>query len=117
MNKFRTHSLFYLDAHWETYWPLADELAIVFGECENPVVVLDDFDAGNGLDFDEYGGKRLDFEYVAHFVPVGYRFFVNTWSNRNKGLIFLFPGSVDYRCCFEGRSSYSEDKHGLWNKI
>lgn len=117
LNEIKSRSLFYLDAHWNAYWPLRDELAIVFSECENPVVVLDDFDVGNGLEFDTYGGKRLDFDYIADLVPPNYHFVVNSWSNRNKGLLFLFPGWVDYGCPFGERSNYDENRHGLWDKI
>ena len=113
----RHHSLFYLDAHWETYWPLRDELAIVTGECNQPVIVLDDFDAGHGLEFDTYGGQKLDYSYIADLVPAGYRFFINPSSNRNKGMIFLVPASASYGCPFTDRKHYCEKTHGLWNHI
>ncbi|MCE0498130.1 MAG: hypothetical protein LV481_09315 [Methylacidiphilales bacterium] len=111
-----SNSLFYLDAHWEDYWPLRDELAIVFGHCEKPVVVIDDFDAGNGLEFDSYNGKQLNFDHIADLIPKDYKFVINPWSNRNKGVIFLFPGTVPYGCLFSERERYSESVHGLWTK-
>lgn len=113
----REQSLFYLDAHWGEYWPLKDELAIIFSHCQNPVIIIDDFDAGNGLSYDEYQGRKLDLDYVAPSVPADCKFFVNPWSNRNRGMIFIFPGTADYGCRFSDRASYDEAKHGLWNQF
>lgn len=112
----RKHSLFFLDAHWGAYWPLRDEMEIIYSQCENPVIVIDDFDACNGLCFDQYGENKLDLDYVAKSVPPGYRFSLNPWSYRNRGVIFIFPGTVNYGCLFAERDRYSEEKHGLWGK-
>lgn len=113
----RTRSLFYLDAHWGAYWPLRDELAIVFGQCQNPVILIDDFDAGNGLFFDQYKDQKLGFTYIADHIPADYKFCLNPWSNRNRGMIFIFPPSADYGCRFGDRDRYDEAKHGLWGKL
>ncbi|MGA2684989.1 MAG: hypothetical protein ABSF51_08055 [Verrucomicrobiota bacterium] len=113
----REHSLFFLDAHWGEYWPLLDELAIIFANCRNPVIIIDDFDAGNGLDYDAYKGRKLDLDYVASSIPAGYKFFVNSWSYRNRGMVFIFPGAVEYGCLFHDRANYEDAKHGLWNKF
>jgi len=111
-----SHSVFYLDAHWKWHWPLRDELAIVFRGCVDPVVVIDDFDAGSGLEFEAYGGKYLNFDYIVDLLPPSYKFCVNTSSNRNKGLLFLFPGSAAYGCAVQERLAYSEKTHGLWEQ-
>ena len=113
----RTQSLFYLDSHWGAYWPLQDELKIVFGECEQPVFLIDDFNAGHGLYFDQYRGRKLDFNYLAQSIPGDYKFFINTWSHRNRGMIFIFPGSAPYGCRFDERDRYNEEAHGLWDKV
>lgn len=60
--------LFYLDAHWNSDLPLADEIEIIFGICESAIVLVDDFqvpdDAGYG--YDDYGlEKALIPDYVA----------------------------------------------------
>jgi hypothetical protein len=112
----RTGSLFFLDAHWGAYWPLLDEMAIIFKECEKPVIVIDDFDAGNGLCFDQYEDRKLDLNYIAGSVPPDYKFCLNPWSYRNRGIIFIFPSSAGYGCPFAERDRYSEEKHGLWGK-
>ncbi len=113
----RTGSLFFLDAHWGPYWPLRDELEIIFGQCNNPVVIIDDFDAGNGLCFDAYGDQKLNFDYIAGSIPGDYRFCLNPWSNRNCGMIFIFPASAGYGCPFAERAHYREEEHGLWDKL
>ena len=113
----REQSLFFLDAHWGEYWPLLDELAIIFSNCHKPVIIIDDFDAGNGLSCDEYQGRKLGFDYLASSIPADYKFFVNPQSNRNRGLIFIFPGTAGYGCQFGNRSRYDEAQHGLWNKF
>jgi hypothetical protein len=117
LSEIRSRSLFFLDAHWGPYWPLRDELQIIYSQCEKPVVVIDDFDAGNGLAFDAYGAQKLDFDHIAASVPADYKFCLNPRSNRNCGMIFLFPGTADYGCLFSERASYSESKHGLWDKL
>ena len=108
--------MFFLDAHWGAYWPLLDEMSIIFMSCEKPVIVIDDFDAGNGLCFDQYEDRKLDLNYIAESVPDDYKFCLNPWSYRNRGVIFIFPGSAPYGCSFAERDRYSEEKHGLWGK-
>jgi len=110
----RKQSMFFLDAHWGAYWPLQDEMAIIFKECEKPLIVIDDFDAGNGLCFDQYEDRKLDLNYIAPTMPADYKFCLNPWSYRNRGVIFMFPGSAPYGCTFAERARYSEEKHGLW---
>jgi hypothetical protein len=108
------NSLFLLDAHWWKTSPLSDELRLVFSNCRNPVIIIDDFDGGQGLGYDTINGRKLDFEYISEFVPASFRFFVNSSSNRNRGMIFLFPPMVDYGCDFSARTAYDSKKHSLW---
>jgi hypothetical protein len=117
LSEIRNQSLFFLDAHWGAYWPLRDELQIIYNQCEKPVVIIDDFDAGNGLCFDAYGAQKLDFEYLAGSIPPDYKFCLNPRSNRNCGMIFIFPPSANYGCVFRERDQYDEEKHGLWSKL
>ena len=56
-------TLFYLDAHWGTDLPLADELTQIGAVWSRAVVVIDDFEVpgDSGYGFDDYGpGARLD---------------------------------------------------------
>lgn len=116
LDHIKRDSLFFLDAHWMSDWPLRDELAIIFGQCKDPVVIIDDFDAGNGLGFDSWQGAKLDCSYIRDLVPPDYRFCLNTWSYRNRGVVFLFPGTANYGCKFKDWDLYSETEHGLWDK-
>lgn len=63
--------MFYLDAHRNLDLPLAEELDIVFANCDAAVVMIDDFrvpwDAAYG--YDDYGpGKVLNADYIAPAV-------------------------------------------------
>ena len=117
LNDIKKGSFFFLDAHWGPYWPLREELKIVFDNCENPVIAIDDFDAGNGLYYDAYADTKLNLEYIADSIPGDYKFFVNPRSNRNRGLIFIFPPSAPYGCAFKDRAKYNNDQHSLWDKL
>ncbi|MBS0652626.1 MAG: hypothetical protein JSR39_03775 [Verrucomicrobia bacterium] len=59
--------LFYLDAHWQEYWPLLDELeAISKTHKDNCIIVIDDFKVPTRPDigYDAYGEHECSFEYV-----------------------------------------------------
>ena len=59
--------LFYLDAHWNEYWPLLDELdAISKTHHHKCIVVVDDVKVPGRSDipFDAYKGHECSFEYV-----------------------------------------------------
>jgi hypothetical protein len=63
--------LVYLDAHGEGDLPLADELRVVFDSCRSAVVMVDDFQVPDDLDYsyDDYGpGNALTPEYIAGIV-------------------------------------------------
>jgi hypothetical protein len=60
-------TLFYLDAHWQDYLPLREEVAIAISNFPKALLVIDDFAVPDdpGYGFDDYGpGKRLDLEYL-----------------------------------------------------
>ena len=79
-----THSLLvYLDAHWKDDLPLAEELEIVFDNCPNAIVMVDDFqvpfDVGYG--YDDYGvGQSLTTDYIEPIVAA-------------RGLRILYPST------------------------
>jgi len=57
--------LFYLDAHWNDYLPLSDELSIIAKSVERAVIVIDDFYVPDrDFAYDSYDGQRLDQELV-----------------------------------------------------
>jgi predicted O-methyltransferase YrrM len=61
-------TLFYLDAHWNDYWPLNDELIEISKSAlkSNCIVVIDDFKVPDRPDvpFDRYKDQPLDYNFV-----------------------------------------------------
>lgn len=57
---------FYLDAHWHSELPLAEEISIIFDHWWRSVVMIDDFKVpGDCYSFDDYGpGAVLDADYL-----------------------------------------------------
>jgi|GEM_PF-1946704 len=60
-------SFVYLDAHWNDYWPLLDELQALRLLATPPVIAIHDFKVPNeaALGYDSYRGVDLDFACVA----------------------------------------------------
>lgn len=59
--------LFYLDAHWESYWPLLDELhEITQTHKDNCIIVVDDFKVPGRYEIrhDAYGEDECSHEYI-----------------------------------------------------
>lgn len=57
-------TLFLLDAHWQQYWPLRDEIAAI-PRGQGVLVMHDAVVPGYpGLGFDEYDGQALDYPYL-----------------------------------------------------
>ena len=58
---------FYLDAHWNEYWPLLDELRAIGKHLGHRcVIMIDDIQVPNRPDipFDSYNGNACSYEYV-----------------------------------------------------
>jgi hypothetical protein len=59
--------LFYLDAHWEGYWPLLEEIAeIAKTHRDNCILVIDDIKVPGAkkIPYDSYGAHECSYEYV-----------------------------------------------------
>lgn len=59
--------LFYLDAHWNQYWPLLNELKeIAKTHRNNCIIVIDDFKVPNRADipYDSYGRHECSYSYI-----------------------------------------------------
>lgn len=61
-------TLFYLDAHWYSYWPLLNEIEEIAKSVmkHNCIIMVDDIQVPGrpDLHFDSYEGKTCNFEYV-----------------------------------------------------
>lgn len=58
--------LFYLDAHWNDYWPLLDEIRTIAcaGVPQSVIIVHDIQVPGTDFGYDTYKGQPLSLEYV-----------------------------------------------------
>lgn len=90
--------LYFLDAHWEDYWPLLDELKLIGESGLKPVIVIHDFKVpGKDFGFDSYKGINLDFDYIKNHIeaiygPDGYEYHYNEKADGAKrGLIYIYP--------------------------
>ena len=92
--------LFYLDAHWEDYWPLLDELKVIAElSAPPPVIVIHDFKVPDrpDLGFDSYGDQDLDYDYIRQSLTQiygenGYDFHFNRVAiGAHRGVIFIEP--------------------------
>lgn len=74
--------LFYLDAHWEHYWPLKDEIVEISKHYKNrAILIVDDFYVPNrGFQFDSYNGRRCDFAFIEKEIDLCF----------DKGLYFYY---------------------------
>lgn len=60
-------TLFYLDAHWNSFWPLLGELQeIAKTHQDNCIIVIDDFKVPNRPDiaYDSYGANECSLAYI-----------------------------------------------------
>ena len=66
-----TYPLFvYLDAHWESYWPLRDELSLLLAIKQPKLIMIHDFQVpGRAFGFDSYGGQACSLDYIADLLP------------------------------------------------
>jgi hypothetical protein len=80
----RQPTLFYLDAHWQEYWPLRDELiAIDRWGGENAIIVIDDFQVPNrSFHHDTWGGKPCGLDHIRDVLPADHILYFNDRSNR-----------------------------------
>lgn len=63
--------LFYLDAHWSSDLPLAEEIEIIFANCPRAIVLIDDFQVSGdpGYSYDDYGaGKALTMNFIGDAI-------------------------------------------------
>ena len=74
----RRNIFFYLDAHWGEDLPLQEEIEIIFGNCPQAVVMVDDFKVpgDDGYRYDTYkNGKSLTIELLDPLSTLGLTFY------------------------------------------
>jgi len=68
--KLPSRTLFYLDAHWHSYWPLRDELTMIREHLPQAVIIIDDFKTPfRNYNFDCYIQGPCDINYVRDVLP------------------------------------------------
>lgn len=91
--------LFYLDAHWDDYWPLLDEFEAIQKQCkDNCCIVIDDFKVPfRQFQHDIYKEQPLDLDYIEEKLKQVYTqpfYFFNDRSTRDPravGKIYIVP--------------------------
>ena len=71
--------LFYLDAHWNEYWPLLNELEeISKTHKDNCIIIIDDFKVPGRPDiaYDAYGEHECSYEYVGNALVPDHKSFL-----------------------------------------
>jgi predicted O-methyltransferase YrrM len=95
---------FFLDAHWENYWPILDELKIIQQKNITPVIAIHDFFVPDENDnakfgFDHYQSQPLDFKYIEPYITNiynnGYEIRYSTTSTTNSGVIYIYPKTTN----------------------
>jgi hypothetical protein len=93
----------YLDAHWESYWPLLDEIKALNFFAVPPVIAIHDFKVpGTTLGFDHYKGVDLNLEYVLESMDRLYGVGRYIWeyndekrsSGARRGIAYFYPTRV-----------------------
>lgn len=97
----RERLLIFLDAHWQQYNPLLDELAMIARFKIQPVIAIHDFKVpGTDLGYDSYNGQDYDFAWIekslAKVYPNGYGYHYNKEAEgARRGVIFIYPKPDD----------------------
>lgn len=115
LKKNEKNVLFFLDAHWEKYCPLLDELKLISKKQIKPVICIHDFfvpdgnkmrngndfilvESGKGSKFgyDEYEGKALNMNYIKSDLEKIYdnKFdyhYTDKIDKVDSGIIYIYP--------------------------
>lgn len=99
---FRPPYLFYLDAHWNDYWPLRDEIRVIAeaGVSDSVIIIHDFFVPGKPFGYYSPKGQRLDLEYVRPYllkVNPKYEFVFNDECDRPigpVGILYVTPPAL-----------------------
>ncbi len=87
----------FLDAHWNDYWPLLDELEAFSQHRTEPVLMIHDvYVPGMPFGYDTYKGQKLDWEYVKDKIGRIYSSGFDREYNREaegsqRGILYVYP--------------------------
>jgi hypothetical protein len=86
--------LFFLDAHWEDYLPLKDELKVIGKNYPHSYLIIHDFKVpGKTFKYDTYGENEICFEYIKDELTLfkKHNFFYNDETcggNKGRGILY-----------------------------
>ncbi len=89
--------LIFLDAHWNDYNPLLDELKVIANKKIKPVIVIHDFKVpGKDFGFDSYAGQDYDYDWIKGLLGEiygnEYDFYYNEEATGSqRGIIYILP--------------------------
>jgi predicted O-methyltransferase YrrM len=96
-----SNTFFFLDAHWEEYWPLLDELFEIKKKQIIPVIAIHDFfvpdeNENPKFGYDIYRGQPLNLSYVNNsldeiYGKLNYTVTFSTSSLTNSGVAYITP--------------------------
>ena len=93
-----TNVVFFLDAHWESFCPLLNELvAISVAGIANPIITIHDWKVpGSSLGYDSYNGQDFTIEWIEPYLqkiyPKGYKYEYNSDEKAMgacRGIIYI----------------------------
>ena len=117
--------IFYLDAHWNNYWPINDEIKTIGKYLHNrAIIIIDDFEVPNRKHkYDTYDNNKLNYDYIQDALDECYSDYIHYYLNNttqirsltNTGKIYILPKSIlnDYGinqnmlCYSENNTLYS----------
>lgn len=76
-------TMFWLDAHWNDYWPLVDEITEIVRSSRSSIIFIDDFKVpfNPELDYDTYGGIENSIEHIGSALA----------NSIGDGKVLLYP--------------------------
>jgi hypothetical protein len=89
--------LFFLDAHFETFCPLLDELKAIANSGLKPVIAIHDFKVPDrpDLGFDTWGGQEFTLSWIhPHLEAIYGRYdyhYNNEATGQRRGIIYVYP--------------------------
>jgi predicted O-methyltransferase YrrM len=91
-------TMIFLDAHWNDYCPLIDELKMIAKHKLRPVIAIHDFKVpGKPYGYDRYNGQDYDFEWIEASLEEiygkdGYSYYYNEMVEGScRGIIYILP--------------------------
>lgn len=93
--------LFFLDAHWQSFWPLRHEIAtIAKTHRDNSVIIIDDIKVPGReeIPFDKYGDNECSLEYVKKELDKAYSsysyYYLIPENYDNKAKLVVIPNGM-----------------------